>query len=200
MDARSLTPAPVVLRVCLHLLVAGLLALAAVRAIADHAANAPAVVVAAAVMGAVYAAGTVWPSVQTSRRAAAVWLGLLGLAWLALLVVSPDGLWTAFPLYFLQLHLLPVRWSVPAVVVTAGAAIASYVGHSGAMNPGAFIGPLLGAAVAVATVLGYQMLYRESENRRQADRGADRDPRRARRRRTGRGHARRARAARPRDP
>ncbi|NEB75048.1 sensor histidine kinase, partial [Streptomyces sp. SID14478] len=76
---------------------------------------------------------------------------------------SPDGLWLAFPLYFLLLHLLPVRWGVPAVVLAAGAAIASYVGHGGGFSPGAFIGPLLGAAVAVATVLGYQALYRESE-------------------------------------
>ncbi|WP_405913702.1 sensor histidine kinase [Streptomyces sp. NBC_00963] len=166
MDPRALTPALLVLRLCLHLLMAGLLVLAAVRALTGHAANAPAVVAAAVVLGAVYAAGAVWPSVRTSRRSAAVWLGVLGLAWLALLVVSPEGLWVAFPLYFLQLHLLPVRWSVPLVVVTAGAAIAAYVGHGAALNPGAFIGPLLGAAVAVATVLGYQVLYRESESRR----------------------------------
>ncbi len=31
---------------------------------------------------------------------------------------------------------------------------------------GAVIGPALGAAVAVAVVLGYQALYRESEQRR----------------------------------
>ncbi|WP_371534880.1 sensor histidine kinase [Streptomyces sp. NBC_01023] len=166
MDPRALTPALLVLRLCLHLLMAGLLVLAAVRALAGHTANAPAVVAAAAVLGAVYGAGAVWPSVRTSRRSAAVWLGVLGLAWLGLLVLSPDGLWVAFPLYFLQLHLLPVRWSVPLVVVTAGAAIAAYVGHGAALNPGAFIGPLLGAAVAVATVLGYQVLYRESESRR----------------------------------
>ncbi|NDZ79246.1 sensor histidine kinase [Streptomyces sp. SID10853] len=166
MDPRALTPALLVLRLCLHLLMAGLLVLAAARALTDHTANAPAVVTAAAVMGAVYAAGTLWPSVRSSRPSAALWLGVLGLAWLGLLVVSPDGLWVAFPLYFLQLHLLPVRWSVPVVVVTAGAAIAAYVGHGAALNPGAFIGPLLGAAVAVATVLGYQVLYRESESRR----------------------------------
>ncbi|MET9532772.1 sensor histidine kinase [Streptomyces sp. NPDC006649] len=166
MDPRALTPALLVLRLCLHLLMAGLLVLAAARAVAGHASNAPAVVAAAAVLGAVYAAGTVWPPVRTSRAAAAVWLGVLGLAWAGLLVLSPDGLWVAFPLYFLQLHLLPVRWSVPVVVVTAGAAIAAYVGHGAALNPGAFIGPLLGAAVAVATVLGYQVLYRESESRR----------------------------------
>ncbi|MFJ7125121.1 sensor histidine kinase [Streptomyces sp. NPDC098101] len=159
-DRSSLHPAPFVLRLCLHLLMAGLLVLAAVRA------HSAAGTVAAAVTGAVYAAGSHLPAVRTSRRAAAVWLGVLGASWLAMLCLTPEALWVAFPLYFLQLHLLPARWSLPAVALTAGAAILSYVGHGAALNPGVFIGPLLGAAVAVATVLGYQALYRESERRR----------------------------------
>ncbi|KOX22473.1 MULTISPECIES: sensor histidine kinase [unclassified Streptomyces] len=157
---RPLTPAPFVLRLCLHLLMAGLLVLAAVRA------HSAAGTVAAAVTGAVYAAGSYLPAVRDSRRAAAVWLGVLGASWLAMLCLTPEALWAAFPLYFLQLHLLPVRWSLPAVALTAGAAILSYVGHGAALNPGVFIGPPLGAAVAVATVLGHQALYRESERRR----------------------------------
>ncbi|MER7519889.1 sensor histidine kinase [Streptomyces sp. NPDC126499] len=164
MDPRSLTPALRVLRLCLHLLMAGLLALAALRA---HAAPG---VAAAVATGAVYGAGSLLPrvrdAVRASRRAAAVWLAGLCAAWLLLLAATPEGLWVAFPLYFLQLHLLPGRWSLPAVALTAGAAILSYVGHGAPLNPGVFIGPLLGAAVAVATVLGYQALYRESERRR----------------------------------
>ncbi|MFD7322624.1 sensor histidine kinase [Streptomyces sp. NPDC059875] len=160
MDPRSLTPALRALRLCLHLLMAGLLALAAVRA--DSGAG----VALAVVTGAVYAAGSALPSVRDSQRAAALWLGALCASWLALLWATPDGLWVAFPLYFLQLHLLPMRWSLPAVGLTAVAAILSYVRHGAPLNPGVFIGPLLGAAVAVATVLGYQALYRESERRR----------------------------------
>ncbi|MER6099696.1 sensor histidine kinase [Streptomyces sp. NPDC001728] len=161
MDPRSLTPALRALRLCLHLLIAGLLVLAAVRA--DSAAG----TVAAVVMGAVYAAGSYLPSVSGSQRAAAVWLGVLGLSWLVLLGLTQEALWLAFPLYFLQLHLLPTRWSLPVVTLTAVAAILSYVRHGAPITPGVFIGPLLGAAVAVATVLGYQALYRESERRRQ---------------------------------
>ncbi|MEU3689922.1 sensor histidine kinase [Streptomyces narbonensis] len=157
---RSLTPVLRALRLCLHLLMAGLLVLAAVRS------GSAAGTVSAAVVGAVYAAGSLLPSVAGSQRAAAVWLGVLGASWLGLLWLTPDALWVAFPLYFLQLHLLPTRWSLPAVALTAGAAILSYVGHGAALNPGVFIGPLLGGAVAVATVLGYQALYRESERRR----------------------------------
>ncbi|MFB7371870.1 sensor histidine kinase [Streptomyces sp. NPDC056222] len=160
MDPRSLTPVLRALRLCLHLLMAGLLALAAVRA--DSGAG----VALAVVTGAVYATGSALPSVRDSQRAAAVWLAALCASWLALLWATPDGLWVAFPLYFLQLHLLPIRWSLPAVGLTAFAAILSYVRHGAPLNPGVFIGPLLGAAVAVATVLGYQALYRESERRR----------------------------------
>lgn len=167
MDPRSLTPALRVLRLCLHLLMAGLLALVVVRGASGRSPEPFAAVAAVtAVLGGVYAAGPLMPAVRGTRAGAACWLGALGAVWAALLVLSPDGLWLAFPLYFLLLHLLPVRWGVPAVALAAGAAIASYVGHEGAVNPGAFIGPLLGAAVAVATVLGYQALYRESERRR----------------------------------
>ncbi|GGV95206.1 two-component sensor histidine kinase [Streptomyces narbonensis] len=157
---RSLTPVLRALRLCLHLLMAGLLVLAAMRS------DSTAGTVMAVVVGAVYAAGSLLPSVAGSQRAAAVWLGVLGASWLGLLWLTPDALWVAFPLYFLQLHLLPTRWSLPAVALTAGAAIVSYVGHGATLNPGVFIGPLLGGAVAVATVLGYQALYRESERRR----------------------------------
>ncbi|MFE9560890.1 sensor histidine kinase [Streptomyces sp. NPDC006487] len=165
--ARTLTPVSRVLRLCLHALLFGLLALAAGRAVADSAPRAGWVVAACAVLAAVYLAGVRIPAVHTSARAGAVWLAALGAAWAALLVVSPDGLWIAFPLYFLELHLLRLRWGVTAVAVTACAAIGGFVAHSSAVTPGAFLGPLLGGAVAVATVLGYQALYRESERRRE---------------------------------
>ncbi|MFJ7158996.1 sensor histidine kinase [Streptomyces sp. NPDC101118] len=162
MDSRPLTPVALVLRCCLHALFAGLLALAVVRS-----SGAGDALAAALVMGAVYAVGVFTPAVHRSPRAGALWLGALCAAWLGLLAASPEGLWLAFPLYFLELHLLPVRWALPTVALTAGAAIGSFVWHGAALNPGAFIGPLLGAAVAVATVLGYQALYRESERRRE---------------------------------
>ncbi|WP_455358204.1 sensor histidine kinase [Streptomyces sp. SYSU K21746] len=167
MDSRPLTPVLPLLRLCLHALLAGLLALAVARAVTGDAARATAVVVTAAVLAVVYAAGVLTPAVHRSPRAGAVWLAALGAGWLVLLALSPNGLWVAFPLYFLQLHLLPGRWGLPAVVVTAGAAIGSALLHGQDISPGTFIGPLLGAAVAVATVLGYQALYRESERRRE---------------------------------
>lgn len=155
-----------VLRACLHLLMIGLLALAAVRAVLDGRAAAPWVIAAAVVMAGVYAAGPIVPKVARSTAAAAVWLAVLGAVWLVLLALTPDGVWLAFPLFFLQLHLLPARWGLPVVVVTTALAVVGFIWHQHSFSTGAVIGPTLGAAVAVATVLGYQALYAESEWRR----------------------------------
>lgn len=211
MDSRSHTPVTAALRLCLHALLTGLLALVAVRAVGEAAPHAGTVVALVLVMAAVYGAGAVAgtrggaparsgartaavrpeggagararaetetetvrprgrafsPSLRPGTRAVAVWLGGLCALWIVLLVLSPDALWVAFPLYFLQLHLLPTRWGVTAVLTTAAAAIVSFVAHRQEIAPGAFIGPLLGAAVAIATVLGYDALFRESERRRE---------------------------------
>ncbi|MEU3344812.1 sensor histidine kinase [Streptomyces sp. NPDC006700] len=161
MDIRPRSPVVATLRLCLYALFAGLLVLAAARA------HDAATVAAALGTGAVFAWGALSPATHRSQRVAAVWLAALCAAWLVLLAFSPEAVWAAFPLYFLQLHLLPVRWGLPAVTVTAGAAIAGFVGHGERLSVGAFIGPLLGAGVAVATVLGYEALYRESERRRE---------------------------------
>ncbi|MFG2505294.1 sensor histidine kinase [Streptomyces rubiginosohelvolus] len=187
MDSRSHTHVTAALRLCLHALLAGLLALVVVRAVGEGAPDTVAVVTVTLLTAALYAAGaarssserpgtsaaqpgdSVRPavSVQPGTPAGAWWLGGLWALWAVLLVLSPDALWVAFPLYFLQLHFLPMRWALPAVVVTAAAAITSFVVHRQEIEPGAFIGPLIGAAVAVATVLGYDALFRESERRRE---------------------------------
>ncbi|WP_330320931.1 sensor histidine kinase [Streptomyces clavifer] len=162
MDPRAHTHVTTALRLCLHALLVGLLALAATRSMDDTA-----FVVLAAVMAALYGAGALAPVVLPHTRAAALWLAALGAVWLALLALSPDALWVAFPLYFLQLHLLPVRWGLAAVAVTAAGAITGFLLHDQEIGPGTFIGPLLGAAVAVATAWGYDALFRESERRRE---------------------------------
>ncbi|QIY58130.1 sensor histidine kinase [Streptomyces sp. RPA4-5] len=165
MTAHSLTPVLRALRSCLHLMVAALLALAAVRAVADRTPDAPAVLAAAALC-VLYVTGPRLPRLRTSTGAAALWLAALGLVWLVLLALTPDGVWVAFPLFFVQLHLLPPRWALPAVAATTLAAIAGFGRHTHTLSVGTVLGPALGAAVAVAVVLGYEALYRESEQRR----------------------------------
>ncbi|MFG3709030.1 hypothetical protein ACGF7U_30485 [Micromonospora sp. NPDC047670] len=121
--------------------------------------------IAALTLAAGYAVGAGLPPVRRSRRAAAAWLAGLTAGWLVLLGLTPDGVWLAFPLFLLHLHLLPVRWGILAVVVTTAAAVGGVTGHQEVVTPGAVLGPVLGAAVSVGTVLGYQALYRESEQR-----------------------------------
>ncbi|MCB5906624.1 sensor histidine kinase [Streptomyces pinistramenti] len=147
-------------------MVAALLALAAARAVAEHGPHAVAVTAAAVVLFACYAAGPALPRVRPSSGAAALWLGVVAVVWMVLLALTQDGIWLAFPLFFVQLHLLPPRWALPAVAVTTAVAIAGFARHTHTLNVGTVIGPVLGAAVAVAVVLGYQALYRESEQRR----------------------------------
>ncbi|GAA4550893.1 sensor histidine kinase [Amycolatopsis samaneae] len=164
--APALTPTSRTLTWCLHLLIAGLLTLAAVRAVAAGGPRTGAVLTVAAGCALVYAAGPLLPAVRRSRHAAAGWLAAVGMAWLVLIALTADGVWVAFPLYFLQLHLLPRRAGLVAVVATALAAITAFTAHQGSFGPAAAIGPALGAAVAIAVVWGYQALYRESERRR----------------------------------
>ncbi|MFG2480730.1 sensor histidine kinase [Streptomyces fagopyri] len=164
--APALTPTTRALAWCLHLLVVGLLALAAVRAVTDHRPHPGLITAAATACAVIYAAGPALPRVRRSRRAAVLWLVAMGACWLVLLTLSADAVWVAFPLYFLQLHLLPRRAGLAAVVATGTAAIAGFSAHQGSFSPAMAIGPALGAAVAVAVVWGYQALYRESEQRR----------------------------------
>ncbi|MFJ7907591.1 sensor histidine kinase [Kitasatospora sp. NPDC096204] len=161
------TPVARVLQVCLHLLVAGLLLLAVTRAVfVDRGGDPAAVAAAATAMAAVYTVGPQLAAVRRSRRAAALWLVLLGVTWAGVLIATQDGVWLAFPLYFLELHLLGRRGGLVAVGLTAAASIAAWSWHQHSFSFAATIGPALGAAVATATVLGYQALYRESEERR----------------------------------
>ncbi|WP_236047036.1 sensor histidine kinase [Streptacidiphilus fuscans] len=102
---------------------------------------------------------------DASRTPMLAWLGLITLLWLALAAVSPSAGYVAFPLYFLYLHLLPPRWSLPAVVLVTGVVIAAQSGTSGGLTAAKVIGPCAGAAVAVLTAYGYAGLYRESRRR-----------------------------------
>ncbi|MGH2856275.1 MAG: sensor histidine kinase [Solirubrobacteraceae bacterium] len=104
--------------------------------------------------------------VRTSRTAATIWLAVLSGVWVVLLALTADGVWLAFPLFLLQLHLLAPRWGIAAVLVTTTAAIVGFAAHRQGLVAAAVIGPVIGAAVAVAGTLGYQALYRESEQRR----------------------------------
>lgn len=159
-------PVPTALRWGIHLLVAALLVLVVLRGVVGQAPGWPWVVMFAGLVGVVYSVGPQWKAVSRSSRVAGAWLGLLVAAWVALLAVSPEAVYLAFPWFFLLLHLLPRPVGVTAVGIVTVAAVSGFAWHEKALTVAMVIGPVLGAGVVIATVFGYQALFVESEHRR----------------------------------
>ena len=157
---------PGALRSGMHLLVVALLLLTAARSLVGQAHGWPWVLLGAGVVGVVYFVGPHWTAVSRSPGAAGAWLATLMTAWVVLLAVSPEAVYLAFPWFFLLLHLLPRPVALTAVVVVTVAAVVGFAWHQKTFTVALVIGPVLGAAVVIATVFGYQALQAESEQRR----------------------------------
>lgn len=174
-----------VLRVSLHLGFAVLLLVAVVRLLIGAASPLAlgAGMVLSLLLAAVYLAGTLLekrhaadPARFNPKPFALRWLGAVTLLWLLLLLVSSDFAWVAFPLFFLQLHLLPLRWALPAIGASTALLVGALWFHSrgaggtgdGGMQLAMVLGPVLGAAFAVVTGLAYRALYFEAEHQRRA--------------------------------
>jgi len=134
----------------------------------------------ALLLAAVYLVGTVLEkrhSTDASRfdptPYARWWLGAVSLLWLVLIWASADFVWLAFPLFFLQLHVLARRVALPVIAVsTTLVVVALWFHNRGNGGPGLelpmVLGPVFGAAFAVITGLAYRALYLEAENQRLA--------------------------------
>jgi len=149
-----------------HVLFAVLLGIAAVRA-QTVGAHPAATLTGAALLAGWYAAGAVLVTRSPGRRAGYLWLAGLVVGWLALVALSVEFSWVAFALFFLCMHLLPVRAGVVVVAALTAAVIASQLTNgSGAVAP-RVLGPSLGALVAVGLALAVRRLVMEGEQRRQ---------------------------------
>ena len=171
-----------VLRVSLHVGFAVLLLVAVLRlAMAGLAPLATGAGLAGAVLlAAVYLVGTVLekrhalnPERFDPKPYARWWLATVCGLWLVLVLISPDFAWTAFPLFFLQLHVLPRRLALPAIAASTALLIGALWFHNrgagaDALQVPAVLGPVLGAAFAVVTGLAYRALYVEADNQRLA--------------------------------
>nr|WP_078644945.1 sensor histidine kinase [Streptomyces varsoviensis] len=142
-----------------------------VAAVGSDGSRSPYVLLPGAALALVYGLGVA----QESRAARAgrrplgsrtgLWLaGVTGL-WLVLLLMDRGFSYVVFPLFFLFLHVMPVRWSLPAVAAATGAVVAVQSAGPEGFTAAKVIGPVAGAAVAVLTAYGYAALYRESRNR-----------------------------------
>ncbi|WP_369745588.1 sensor histidine kinase [Paenarthrobacter sp. AMU7] len=175
-----------VLRVCLHVGFAVLLLVAVVRLLTGvGVAGSPPTPVAmaaglglSALLAAVYLAGTILEKRYASDASrfdptpyARWWLGAVMILWLLLLLVSGDFAWVAFPLFFVQLHLLPRRLALPAIALSTILLIGALWFHSrgsvdGGLQLAMVLGPVFGAGFAVVTGLAYRALFLEAENQR----------------------------------
>jgi signal transduction histidine kinase len=170
-----------VLRVCLHSGFALLLLVAVVRLLGAGLQGGDWLALGLALLlAAVYVLGTVLekrhatdPSRFDPRAYSVWWLGAVCLLWLLLIWASADFVWLAFPLFFLQLHVLPLRLALPAIALSTVLVIVALWFHNSGADGGALqlpmvLGPAFGAAFAVVTGLAYRALYLEAENQRSA--------------------------------
>ncbi|GAA2459511.1 sensor histidine kinase [Agromyces soli] len=160
----ALRPVFIALRAGLHVLVVGLALFVVVRAlVADDGLEVP-VTVLAIVFLAWYGAGVAAAHRHLPVWARVLWLiGLLAL-WAALSVLTPDAAFLAFPLFFLELHVLAASIAVPLVIVTFAISVASTTMHLG-FEPGSILGPFISAGVAIVIGLGYRAMAQETRER-----------------------------------
>ncbi|GAA0688157.1 sensor histidine kinase [Kitasatospora atroaurantiaca] len=152
------------MNLALHGLFFTLLGVLVARGVVDGGLGPGGLVTAAALAG-VYAAGGVVERIRTTRLWAGLWLAAVVLLWVGLTLQHPEFCYLAFPLYFVCLHLMPVRLAVPAVLGLTAIVVAAQAGTDGGLTTAKILGPLAGAAVALLTAYGYAALYRESRER-----------------------------------
>lgn len=93
-----------------------------------------------------------------------LWMLLLLVSWAVLLMLSDIALWIAFPLMFLQMHVLGPRRG--PLVVSLTTVVAVFGALSAGLAPlGSVLGPALGAAVAIGVVRGLEAVVREAQKR-----------------------------------
>jgi signal transduction histidine kinase len=168
----ALSPVFAGLRIGLHVLVIGLTAL--VIAVAPAAGFPDAVVIdcVAAVFLGSYGAGAFLGRSLAGTGAGAgagtliprLWIALLSLEWLILVAFSAEAMYLVFPLFFLYLHFLSGWRGAAAVAASTVLGIVAFGFHRGFSLAG-IIGPVIGAAVALAIGLGYRSLAREAKER-----------------------------------
>ncbi|WP_243399208.1 sensor histidine kinase [Cryobacterium zongtaii] len=160
----ALTPVFSGLRIGLHVLIIGLTGLVIVRTVLGAVPNPAAVVSLSLLFLASYVGGSELARRRPWRWVVPVWMAVLLVEWLALTLLAPDAAFIVFPLFFLQLHVLPLRAGIPLVLLSVLLTIWAMSFHVG-LSLGATLGPLVGAGVAVAVGLGYRALLREAAER-----------------------------------
>jgi signal transduction histidine kinase len=113
-----------------------------------------------------YAAGLPSMGAVTGLRMAGVWwLTGLVIAWLFLLTISAETVWIAFSLWLLIGHFLPLRSAVPGALVVLAAVLVQPFRAGVPLTVASILGPVIGAAVALAISRGQRQLVRDAIER-----------------------------------
>ncbi|PVE79412.1 sensor histidine kinase [Microbacterium testaceum] len=161
MPHRTLAPVFAGLRLGLHVLFGGLLALVVVRVLLTD--GSPVALALSGVLGLVYLCG-IAVARRRSRVLAVAWVAVLTLLWASLVWLVPEAAYLVFPLFFLYLHVLPRVAGPLAVVATTAVTIVAFAVHGG-LTVGGVVGPIVGAGVALLIGLGYSALERRAAER-----------------------------------
>lgn len=163
--ARSaLRPVFVALRLGLHLLVVGLTLFVIVRALLDDDPSEVLITILAVAFLACYGAGIATAHRHVPTFVRVLWLASLLALWVGMSALTPDAAFLAFPLFFLELHVLAAPISVPLVVITFGLSVWGTATHLG-FEVGSILGPLISAGVAIVIGLGYRAMSQETQER-----------------------------------
>ncbi|MGI9824787.1 sensor histidine kinase [Agromyces sp. Marseille-Q5079] len=160
----ALRPVFITLRFGLHVLVVGLALFVMIRALlADDASEVPLTVLTLAFL-ACYGAGIAAAHRNLPQWARVLWLTSLLALWVGMSAITPDAAFLAFPLFFLELHVLAAPLAVPLVVITFGLSVWGTATHQG-FAVGTVLGPLISAGVAIVIGLGYRAMAQETKDR-----------------------------------
>lgn len=111
----------------------------------------------------------VWYSVgiPAARRglSGGTWFVVLALLWGALVLVSPENVWLAFPLWLLAGHLLPLGAGVLVSLAIFAVVALEPLRQSGGTPFAAVIGPLIGMIVALGVSRAQMALVRDGIER-----------------------------------
>ncbi len=91
-----------------------------------------------------------------------VWVAVVVVLWVTLTLVAPSFAWTAVPVAFAVLQVLPFPYAVGVVVVMTAVVSVAWSRITDDLDPTVFVGPV---GIALVTVLSYRALEREARTR-----------------------------------
>ena len=166
-EPHTLTSVFRVLRLGVHALFVGLLAIVALRALVLGLSTTPVVLSLSAALLVVYGFGAVIGPVRArsgSRAGAAAWLAVLTALWFALMLCSPEAAYIAIPLFFLFVHLLRAAQALTAILAATAAAVVT-IGLRDGWTFGGVVGPLVAAGIALLIGFGGAAIARQNAER-----------------------------------